>query len=393
MKLAIEGGKPLLKPYSFEVKPQNDEINSVIRTLRKGYLTSFEGKHTVLEFEKRFAEYHSISYAVACNTGTASIHSAIAAMNAVEGGEVLVPAYTFITGVTPMLIEGLQPVFVDIDLETLGMDHRLARGVVSDNTVGIIPTHLYGFPCAIQALKKLAQKSNTFLIEDCCQAHGARVGKKVVGTFGDAGCFSFYLFKNITTGEGGMTITSSGKVYEGLKTMRQCGKSNSDSKEYDRLGFNYRMTDFCAAIGLPQLKKLDSNNKKRLENAKVYEKCFKKLGFQTIPIKENTTPVYFKYPILLPNEIAAKRDYFAQALRAENVSMPLYNTIPLPKVKFLRETARKKKFAQKFWEEEFPVSDEVDRRLVAFFTHSLIPKQKIHEFCEAVEKVVNYGNW
>lgn len=393
MKLAIDGGKPLLTPFEFVVKPQKDEIDNVIKTLRKAHLTSFEGKNTVLEFEKNFAKYHSTKYAVACNTGTASIHSAIAAMNAKENGEVLVPTYTFITGITPMLIEDLQPVFVDIDINTLGMDYKLAKNSITDNTVGMIPTHLYGFPCAIRQLRKIAKKNNSFLIEDCCQAHGARVGKKIVGTFGDAGCFSFYLFKNITTGEGGMTITNNEETYKGLKTMRQCGKANPDSKEYDRLGFNYRMTDFCAAIGIPQLKKLDANNKKRLENAKIYNKRLKKLGIQTLPVKENTLPVYFKFPALLPKDIAAKRDYFVKALKAENARLPLYNTIPLPEVKFLQELAKKKKFTQKFYEKEFPVTEEVNRRLIAFFTHSQIPTSKIEELCDAIEKVVNFGNW
>jgi len=393
MKLAIDGGKPLLKPFNFTVKPGKEEIQSVLKTLKAGHLTSFEGKNTVQEFEQKFAEYHSCKHAVACNTGTSSIHSAIASMNAKENSEVLVPTYTFITGVTPLLIENLQPVFVDIDIKTLGMDAKLAKNAVTENTAGIIPTHLYGFPCAIEELKKLAGRNSAFLIEDCCQSHGAKVGKKVTGTFGDAGCFSFYLYKNITTGEGGMTTTNREDVCQNLKTMRQCGKSKPDSKEYDRLGFNYRMTDFTAAIGIPQLKKLDINNKKRTENAKVYDKRLKKLGFQTIPAKENTTPVYFKFPALLPEEIAAKKELFDKALKAENVNLPLYNTIPLPKVKFLQELAKKRNFSQKFYEQEFPVTEEVNRRLIAFYTHSLMPKQRIEEICDAIEKVVNYGNW
>lgn len=393
MKLAIEGGKPLLKPYNFEVRPGKEEIVSVVKTLKEGHLTSFEGKNTVLEFEKKFAEYHSSKFAVACNTGTSSIHSAIAAMNAKENGEVLVPTYTFITGVTPLLIENLQPVFVDIDIKTLGMNGKLARGAITDNTVGMIPTHLYGFPCAIKELEKVAGKNNIFMIEDCCQSHGARVGSKITGTFGAAGCFSFYLYKNITTGEGGMTITDREDVFQELKTMRQCGKSKADSKEYDRLGFNYRMTDFTAAIGIPQLEKLDSNNKKRFENAKVYEKCFKKLGFQTIPIREDALPVYFKYPVLLPEEIATKIEYFDKALKAENVKLPLYNTIPLHKVRFLQELAKKKNFSQRFYEQDFPVAEEVNRRLMAFYTHPQMPKEKVEEFCNAIEKVVNYGSW
>ncbi len=392
-KLAIMGGKPLLKKYDFKIKLTKEEICHVTKTLQQGNLTTFEGKNKVEQFEKEYAKYHAVKYAVACNSGTSSIHSAIAAMMPRENGEVIVPTYTFITGVTPMLLEGLQPVFVDITKKNLGMDAKLVRTSVTDNTIGVIPAHLYGFPCEIKSIQKTSKKNNLFLIEDCAQAHGAKVGNKVVGSFGDAGCFSFYLYKNITTGEGGMTTTNNEEIFKELKTMRQCGKRNADSKEYDRLAFNYRMTDFTAAIGISQLKKLDSNNKKRKINAKIYTKCFKKLGFELIPEQEGTDPVYFKFPVLLPEEIAKKKDFFVNALKEENATLPLFNTIPLNKVNFLKELSIKNNFSQKFFEENFPVTDEVNRRIMAFFCHSQFPTDKVRGVCEAVEKVVKNANW
>lgn len=391
MKLAIEGGKPYLKQYDLTIRPGKEEIASVMDTLQKGYLADFEGRQTVGEFEKKFAGYHSIKYAVACNSGTAAIHSAIAAMKAPEKKEVLVPAYTFITGVTPLLLEGLEPVFVDVDLKTLGMDLQKTKESVSENTIGLLPAHLYGFPCHIKYFSKMARQNNHFLIEDCCQAHGAKVGKKIVGTFGEVGCFSFFLRKNMTTGEGGMAITLDEGVYQELKSMRQCGKSKPNSLDFDRLGFNYRMTDLTAAVGIPQLAKLNSNNKARLENAKIYTKRFKRMGFGVVPIQENTVPVYFKYPAFLPDGLVNNKVRFAQALRAENVPLVPFNTIPLPRVKFLKEIAEKRGFKHKFWKQEFPIADYVHERLINFYTVPQLSSNDIEVICDAIEKVVNNG--
>ncbi len=393
MKLAIDGGRPLLKPLDLNFKPGKEEIQSVLKTMKEGNLSDFEGRFTVREFEKKFARFHSIPNAVAFNSGTAAIHSSIAAMAALEGGEVLVPAYTFITGVTPLLLENLKFVFVDIDRKNLGMDSKKAKEQLNSSTVGLLPAHLYGFPCDILRLSNLAQKQGLFLIEDACQAHGARVGKKRVGTFGDAGTFSFYPRKNMTTGEGGMAITSKESVYSTLRTMRQCGKSKPDSLNFERLGWNYRMTDLQAAVGIPQLAKLEKNNKARRTNAKFYTKRFKRLGFETIPIQEGTTPVYFKYPLLLPEEIAAKKTAFANALRAENVPLVPFNTLPLPRVPFLKEIAERKGFRQRFWEETFPVSEEVHHRLINFWTTPKLSTQQVEHICDAVEKVVNHSSW
>lgn len=393
MKLAIDGGKPLLEKYDFSVRAQDDEIVFMVDALKKGHLTSFEGKNSVEQFEKEFAAYHKCRFAVAANTGTASIHSAIAAMNAKEGGEVIVPAYTFITGVSPMLIEGLRPVFADVSIKDIGMDVGFTKALINENTVGLLPAHLFGFPCEIKQLQKIAADKGLFLIEDCCQAHGADVDGQKVGTFGDIGCFSFYLFKNMTTGEGGMSTTNNPELYKNLRTMRQCGKENPDSKDYVRLGFNYRMPDVCAAMGIPQLRKLDENNNKRRVLARIYQKRLKKIGFEIFPEREGTTPVYFKFPVLLPEDIAKKRDYLVAALKAENVNMPLFNSVPLNKVEFFKKIAVKENYAQRFYEENFPNTEEIERRLIAFFTHSLFSEERINGICDAVEKVVKNVNW
>jgi len=393
MTLAIDGGKPLLKKMNFDVKPGPDEIKSVVSAMKKGHLSSFEGKNTVAEFEKRFANYHSSKYAVAFNTGTSSIHAAVGAMNAKRGGEVIVPSTTFITSVTPMLIEGLRPVFVDIDKNTLGINPKLVKEAINENTVGILPTHLLGFPCDIVKIKKLAQDNGLFLIEDCAQAHGAEVDEKKVGTFGDAGCFSFFLSKNMTTGEGGMTITDKDFVSAELKTMRQCGKPDPQVSNFSRLAFNYRMNDLSAAVGLPQLKKLDSNNKHRRKVASIYKKRFGKIGFALLPEREGVLPAYYKFPVFLPDGMSNKKHYFSSALRAENANTDSFNSVPLTKVGFLQEMGIREKYNQRFWEKNFEVSEMVDKKMVVFPVQSNIPLERVEGICDAVEKVVKYGNW
>jgi len=393
MKLAIDGGKPLLKKMTFEIRPGNEEIQSVIKTMKKGYLASFEGKNTVAEFENKFADYNLTKHAVAFNTGTSAIHSSIASMNAKKNGEVIVPVITFITGITPMLIEGLRPVFVDIDSNNLGLNHSLLEEALTENTVGVLPTHLLGVPCEIQKIQRFTKKNSLFLIEDCAQAHGAEVNGKKVGTFGDAGCFSFYVSKNMTTGEGGMTITNKDSVYTELIKMRQCGKLDPLSNQFSRMSFNYRMTDLCAAVGIPQLKKLDNNNKHRLKAASIYEKRLKKHGVNFLPKCQNVLPAYYKFPIILPREIAEKRDYFVSALEAENVNLEQFNYPLLNKVDFLRKIALRDNYSQKFYEEQFPVAEELDKRLLTLPVKHNIPLSRIEDICDAIDKVINNARW
>jgi len=393
VKLAIDGGKPLLKKALFPIVPGKEEISSVVSTMKKGYLSSFEGKNTVAEFENKFAKYNNSKNAVAYNTGTSAIHAAVACMNAKREGEVIVPAMTFITSVTPMLIEGLRPVFVDISDKDLGMDPSKIKEEINENTVGILPTHLLGFPCEIQKINKIAKENNLFLIEDCAQAHGASVNGKKVGTFGDAGCFSFYLTKNMTTGEGGMVVTDNDNLVRDLKTMRQCGKSDPSTNMFSRLAFNYRMSDLSAAVGLVQLKKLDKNNSHRRKIAGIYKKRMKKLGIGIIDPSEGVVPSYYKFPIFLPEEIAAKKHYFLSALAAENSNIDQFNSSPLTKVDFLKQIALRENFRQKFFEKDYPIAQKVDKTIAVLPIQSNIPLLRINQICDAVEKVITYGNW
>lgn len=218
----------------------------------------------VEEFEKAFADYIGTKYAVAVNSGTAALHLALMASGIGSGDEVITTPFSFIATANCCLYCGAVPVFADIDGKTFNIDPHFIEKKITRKTKAMIIVHLYGQPCDMDDILAICQKHNLVLIEDACQAHGAEYNGNKVGSFG-IGCFSFYPTKNITTGEGGIITTNYENVAQKARMMRQHGQSQR--YVHDILGYNFRMTDIAAAIGICQLKKLDIANSKRIKNA------------------------------------------------------------------------------------------------------------------------------
>lgn len=239
-----------------------EEIQAVAEVLRSG---RYVQGPTVKEFEETFARYVGTKHAVATNSGTAAIHVSLATAGIGPGDEVIVPPLTFFATVEAVLHQNAIPIFADIDPEIYNLDPDDVARHITDKTKAIIPVHLYGHPAEMDPIMDLAKDHNLKVIEDCAQAHGAEYKGKKVGSFGHMGCWSFYATKNMTTGEGGIITTDDDKVAEIARAIRSHGMTGRDDHAF--LGYNYRMDEMRAAIGIVQLAKLDKLNAVRSKNS------------------------------------------------------------------------------------------------------------------------------
>jgi perosamine synthetase len=256
-----------------------DEIKRVIKVLKSGLLSRPAGGPVVREFQELMAKKFEKKYAYATNSGTSALHLAISALGLKEKDEIIIPALANIADCSVVIQEHAKPIFADINSETFNIDPEDIKRKITPNTKAIIAVHMYGEPADINSIKAIAKKNNLVLIEDCAQAAGARYNKRYVGSFGDISCFSFYQTKHVVTGEGGMLLTDSERWLRIINSLANNGikKDNLDAYDYDRLGYNYQMTEMQAALGIAQLKRLDELNKIRRQNAAIYKEQLKEI--------------------------------------------------------------------------------------------------------------------
>jgi len=304
---------PIAKPIL-----SGEEIEGIRAVLDSGILAQ---GNVVAEFEEKFAEYVGTSHGVATNSGTSALHTALAALGVSKGDEVITTPFTFIATATSISMQRARPVFCDIDPQTYNVNPDLIQEAITKQTKAIIVVHLYGLSCNMNQIMDIAQDNGLKVIEDACQAHGAEYHGKKTGSLGDVGIFSFYPTKNMTTGEGGIITTSDFELAEKAGMIRNHGQSQRYVHEI--MGYNYRMTNIAAAIGLSQLKMLDQFNAKRRENAAYYDKS---LSVKTPFVPEGIKHVYHQYTIEVE-----RRDEFLKHLERHGVGYGVHYPIPLHK--------------------------------------------------------------
>lgn len=306
-------------------KPQigEDEKKAVMEVLDSGIIA--QGPR-VKAFEDAFAGMCGVGHAIATTSGTTALHVALLAHGIGAGDEVITSAFTFIASSNSILFTGAHPVFVDIDPRTFNMDPALIEAAITPRTKAILPVHLYGLTCDMDPILRIAEKYHLAIIEDACQSHGAEYKGKKAGSFG-TGTFSLYPTKNITSGEGGMITTNDPVVDEKCRVIRQHGMR----KRYfhDELGYNFRMTDVHAAIGLAQLKKLDQFNAQRQANAAFLSENLKGVIVPCVP--DGMTHVYHQYTLRVPN---GKRDALRTYLQEHGVGSEVYYPVPIHQQSF-----------------------------------------------------------
>ena len=284
-----------------------NELEYITECIRTGWISS-QGKYVSL-FEKSFADYVGTPHALAVSNGTVALHLALVALGVGPGDEVIVPDLTFAAPLNAVLYVGATPILVDVNQTTLAIDIAEAEMLVTARTRAIIPVHLYGHPADMDAVMKLAHKHELLVIEDCAEALGSLYKNKHVGCFGDAAIFSFFGNKTITTGEGGMLLFKESKIFEKAHVLRDHGMSKDKRYWHEVVGYNYRMTNIQAAIGVAQMERVDEFVMKKRWIASQYQKRLSAIESLHLPCESGDVKnSYWLYTVLLPNNIAFKRE-------------------------------------------------------------------------------------
>jgi dTDP-4-amino-4,6-dideoxygalactose transaminase len=307
----------------------SEEEAAVLNVLASGQLA--QGKH-VDTFERRFAEMCGVGEAVAVSSGTAALHLALLAHHIGPGDEVITTAFSFTATANTILLVGATPVFVDIEPDTYTIDPVLVEAAITSRTRAILPVHLYGHPCDMGQLEHLAAAHTLVIIEDACQAHAAKIGERTVGGFG-TGCFSFYATKNMTTGEGGMLTTNDPLLAQEVRLLRNHGQQARYS--HTTIGYNMRMTEIQAALGLVQLRKLEQFTEQRISNAHFLTEHLPQ-ALQTPVSRPGYRHVYHQYTIRVPD--SDKRDHWATGLYERGVGTGIHYPTPIYRQPFYRES-------------------------------------------------------
>lgn len=333
--LAMHGGKPVRETYLPYGQQQIDEydIQSVVDVLKGDFLTTGP---MVQKFERAIAKYAGAKYAVSFSNGTAALHAACYAAGITEGDEVITTPMTFVASANCILYQGGKPVFADIDNETYNISPKSIEEKITNKTKAIIPVHFTGQPVEFDAIQKIAKENNLIIIEDAAHALGATYKNKKIGSIGDMTMFSFHPVKHITTGEGGVITTNNPLFYEKLVQFRTHGIERNPQKllenhgpwyyEMQFLGYNYRLTDIQAALGLSQLSKLDSFIKTRKKYVDIYNKEFSYLSEITIPKQlPQTDSSWHLYIIRLNTKLLkCNRKEIYEALQRENIGVNVH---------------------------------------------------------------------
>lgn len=367
----VSGLRPMIRaarPFTGEL-----EIKNVVEVIESGMLASGEW---VRRFEDEFARYTGTEYAVATTSGTTALDIALKALGIKSGDEVIVPDLTFIATANAVLFQDAKPVPVDVDEKTFSLDPGDVLRKINPRTKAIIGVHLYGHPFDAGEILDICRDYNIFLVEDCAQAHGAEYKGQKAGSFGVIGCFSFYATKNMTTGEGGMVTTSDKEIERRLRLIINHGQS--EKYLHTCLGYNYRMTNIQAAIGLAQLDRLDELNGRRIFNAEYLNRQIKVSGLELPYREERVKHVYHQYVVKIKNDFPMKRDEFIRYLSDKGIESAIHYPLPVHSQPLYR------KFAYKG---ECPNATKLSEAILSLPVHPALSVDDLSYICDAINEV------
>jgi dTDP-4-amino-4,6-dideoxygalactose transaminase len=348
-----------------------EEKKAVMKVLDSGMIAS--GPKTK-EFEEEFAKYVGTKYALATTSGTTALHLGLLSLGIKENDEVIIPSFSFIASVNSILFCNATPKFCDVDEKTFNIDVEKIESLITKKTKAIMPVHLYGLSANMKEIQKIADDHDILVIGDAAQAHGTALNSKMVGSFGNLECFSFYPTKNMTTGEGGMITTNDNELFEIANSIRNHGREKTKwGYEHGRIGYNYRMTDISAAIGLEQLKKLPSFLKKRRENANFYDKNLENV--ETPYVLDDAEHAYHQYTIKCKN-----RDKLLEELKKNEIGFGIYYPKPLHKYPYL----------EKFGHNDLKVSERLVNEVVSLPVHPALTKEELEKVVDVINKAYQH---
>ena len=362
----------------FKIHWNKDDVNSVATIIKKGMYWATGPE--IIEFENKISNYIGRKYSVTFNSGTSALHASLLSYKIERGNEIIVPSFSFISTANAPLFVGAKPIFADIEDQTFGLDPEDVKEKINNRTKAIIPVHYGGSPCLIRELKEIAEDYNLILIEDCAEAFGAKIKNMKVGTYGDSSMFSFCANKVISTGEGGAITTDSKKIYEKLKLLRSHGRdensnyfSSTEQMAYISLGFNYRLSNITASLGISQINKVDEIIEMRRKRAAY-------ITSKMHEIKEVITPIsldeYFNVYQLYSIRVNAKlRDKLSKYLAEAGIMTKVYFS-PIHKTRFYLknlETTPK-----------LPITDKISGEILSLPIYPDIKNAEITYICNKI---------
>lgn len=348
-KLALFGGKKVrFKPYPLHITTGEEEIKEVVRVMKRGILSAYEGSNNeyfmggeeVKKFEEEFSKYFKIKYSIAVNSATSGLYCAVSALGIGPGDEVIVSPWTMTATSTAILVNNAIPIFADIEEDTFNLDSKSIEKKISPRTKAIMIVHIYGYPANMQEIMRIAKKYNLYVIEDAAQSIGGFYEGKYTGTIGDLGVFSFNCNKIIQSGEGGMVATNNPELAKRVKLIRNHAEAviatgMKVKSLSNMIGFNYRMGEIEAAINRVQLRKLKNLLKARKKLVDYLNEKLSQFKELIIPqVKEICTHTYYRYVLKInPKKTKIKASLLVKALNAEGMDfypgyLPL-NTYPI----------------------------------------------------------------
>jgi len=346
---------PLFKTYS-----DSDNVKAVTKLVKSGLNWSVGPE--IEKFETALSSYCGSKFALSFNSGTSALFAGLSALDIKKGDEIIVPAFTYIASVHPVSLLGATPVFADIEESSCGLDPLDVEKKITNKTKAIIAVHYAGFPCQINALRKIAKKKKLYLIEDAAESLGSSFGDKMTGTFGDFGIISFSQSKSISCGDGGAILTNDKKIYDSARLLRDLGKRNINNRDFDNIpyefisvGHNLRLNNILAALGISQLDKINQIIRKRATVAAIYQQELTTINeVKTFAFKNESYVNHQIFPIL-----AEKRDELSVFLNKHGISNRVY-------FKSLTDSYCYSKFKTKL-----PVTDKIAEQILAipFFTN------------------------
>jgi perosamine synthetase len=357
-----------------EPRFDGNELKYLTECIETGWISSV-GKF-VGRFEKEFAAYIGCKLGMALHTGTHALHLAIAGLGIGEDDEVILPSLTFAATANTVLYTGARPVLTDVDEETWNITPDEFEKAITPRTKAVIPVHLYGHACDMDPIMEIARSRGLFVIEDAAEAHGAEYKGQRVGSIGDVGCFSFFGNKIITTGEGGMCVCDDADLIERMEILRDHGMRKEKKYWHEVVGFNYRMTNLQAAVGVAQLERIDWFLQRKRDVAALYRQYLAGSEKLILPVeKEYTRHAFWMFNVRLRDNCRLSREELLAALREEGIECrPVF--YPLHIMTPYRQSG------------EFPVTDKISASGISLPSSSHLTEPDIGFICQTLTKLL-----
>jgi perosamine synthetase len=350
------------------------EVEYVSDAIRSGWISS-QGQY-VTDFEDIFSHYCGVKYGIAVTSGTTALHLALVTLGVGLGDEVIIPPITHIACANMVTLTGARPVLVDCAWDTWGIDPAKLEEKITSRTKVIMVVHLYGHPVDMDPILKIADKYGLYVVEDAAEAHGAEYKGRRAGSLGHMGCFSFYANKIITTGEGGMIVTDDADLAAKARKLRDQAYEKERRFWHRELGFNYRMTNLQAAIGVAQMERIDEFVSIRRRNAQLFNKLLSEVPGLTLPPEASWAKnVYWMYSLLVDDDFGMSQDQLADYLKGQGVdTRPFFYPIHLQPL-----------YEQQFRGESYPVAEELSKKGINLPSGNELTEAQVYRIADAIK--------